>query len=78
MELLIVILAVAASAIYLARRFWRSFSNAAETGCGDGCAGCSGSPGGENNMRTNGDPCLEGCRERPADGNRGNIASGRR
>ena len=73
MELLIVMLAVGASAIYLARRFWRSFANSGETECGDGCAGCSCSSGGGNIIQTNGNGCLEGCQERSADGNRKNL-----
>lgn len=70
MELLIVLLAVGASAIYLARRFWRSFSKPAETGCGDGCAGCACTSGDGNIMQTSGNSCLEDCQGRPTVGNR--------
>ena len=73
MELLIVILAVGASAIYLVRRFWRSLASSAATECGDGCAGCSCSSGGGNTQETNGNSCLEGCQERSADGKRKNL-----
>jgi len=41
MELLIVILAVAISALYLVRRFWLSFTARPEQGCGEGCGGCA-------------------------------------
>ena len=43
MELFVVIAVVAASAIYVIRRLWVSFTSSSEAGCAGGCSGCSGS-----------------------------------
>ena len=77
MELLIVMLAVGASAIYLARRFWKSLANSVETECSEGCAGCSCTSGDGNHLETNGNSCLEDCQERSRDGGRGYLTPGR-
>jgi hypothetical protein len=57
MELLIVLLAVAASSIYLVRRIWTSFTVPSDAGCAGGCAGCSGTPSGQT-LKEPADACL--------------------
>jgi len=72
MELLIVMLVVGASAVFLARRFWKAFSSSAETGCSDGCAGCACSSGHGSPLQADKDSCQMNCQKQSTDSSQKN------